>query len=402
MMSVDCRAHSRSLTSGICLLLGSVLLSLMLGEVLLRFFSNLLPAEIQQALDINPTNFGVSHPYVGNLHTPDNSFILSGRDFRAIHHTDGYGFRNAWPWPVRADIITLGDSLTFGHGVEDEEAWPAIIARSLSRSRVINLGLSGAGPQQYLRVYETFGIKLRPKVVLVGLFVRNDFWDEDLFDRWLRSGTGGNYMVWRDFGRPKGVSFSPQQPVVSLIRTLQWRSHLIARRSHLINLLLYVRGGINRWNPSEVKIFQTAGGSRLELLPGDFKSKTAGAWPDRREFQLVLQSLKRIHSTAAANGTHILVIFQPSKEEIYMPLLGEALPDPARPLKTELEKHRIDYLELAPAFRQRAEAGEKLFFEVDGHPNTRGYGLIGEIVLSHLKVNAKRYGLKDFGESASP
>jgi hypothetical protein len=64
------------------------------------------------------------------------------------------------------------------YGVEDSAAWPAILDRALPRLRVINLGLIGAGPQQYLRVYKTFGLQLRPRLLLVGLFVGNDFWDE--------------------------------------------------------------------------------------------------------------------------------------------------------------------------------------------------------------------------------
>jgi hypothetical protein len=41
--------------------------------------------------------------------------------------------------------------------------------------------------------------QLRPKVVLVGLFIGNDFWDAEMFDLWFKSGAGGSYMIWRDF-----------------------------------------------------------------------------------------------------------------------------------------------------------------------------------------------------------
>lgn len=385
------------LVSKISLLLGSVVLSLIFGELVLRLFSGLLPTEIeQQLLQADPRNQGVGHPYIGHLHKPNNTFILSGRDFRAAHHTDGHGFRNGWPWPERAEIVALGDSVTFGQAVEDEQAWPAIIARSLPRSRVINLGLIGAGGQQYLRVYETFGTKLHPKVVLVGFFLRNDFWDDELFDRWAKLNVGIRYMVWRNFGRPKKVGFNADHPVASILGTLQWKAHLWASTSYLYNLLLYVRGNARKLVPSEVKVFQSANGSRLELLPGDFASKTRGAQPDRREFQLTVQALQRIDSLAKENGAHTLVILQPSKEEVYLPLLGDPLPDPTGPLRAELKKAGISYLDLAPIFRQRAQAGEKLFFEVDGHPNARGYSLIAELALSHLKDNAKKYGLKDW------
>lgn len=393
--------HSQ-LLGKIGLLSCSLVLSLILGEVFLRLFSDLLSVEIQQVLEVNPRNFGVSHFYIGNLHTPNNTFILSGRDFRAAHNTDGYGFRNAWPWPKRAEIVALGDSVTFGQAVDDDQAWPAVLARSLPGSRIINLGLIGAGPQQYLRVYETFGITLRPTLLLVGLFARNDFWDDDMFDRWLRSGAGGNYMVWRDFGRPKRVGLSLDQPIGSLIGTLQWRSQLIARKSHLYNLLLYVLGIAKPWNPGEVTYFQLADGTRLELLSGDFRRKAVAAHPGRPEFELTLDAFGRIRSIAESHGTKLLVILQPSKEETYLPLVdGDDVPDMGGPLREELEKMGTAYLDLGPAFRERAAKGEKLFFEADGHPNDRGYALVAERVISHLKDNAKRYGLKDWEKDSS-
>ena len=41
--------------------------------------------------------------------------------------------------------------------------------------------------------------------------------------------------------------------------------------------------------------------------------------------------------------------------------------------------------------------GPPVKFDVkfDGHPNARGYGLIAEVVLSHLTANATRDRLKD-------
>jgi lysophospholipase L1-like esterase len=372
---------------------GSILLALVLIEGVLRLAPGLLPIELQQVLRADPRNYGIVHSHIGHLHKPNNALVISGRDFYAIHNTDGYGFRNAWPWPETADIITLGDSVTFGQGVEDKQAWPAILARSFPTSRIINLGLIGAGPQQYLRVYETFGLKLRPKVVLVGLFTGNDFWDAEMFDLWLKSGAGGSYMVWRDFGRPLSVSLDLKQPPRNLISSLIWRAKLLARKSYICNLLLYIHGNFNRWIPSGKRIFQAPDGSRLELAPSVLVNNTKDAWPGRHVFQIVVDSLQRIHSLANENGTTVIVVLQRSKEEVYLPLLGESPPDPAAPLRTALSNLGVPYLDLLDEFRRRAAKGEVLFFETDGHPNARGYALIAELVISHLNHHAKSYGL---------
>jgi hypothetical protein len=356
-----------------------------LGEGLIRLVAGLLPAEVQGQIRNTPGRRGVSHPHIGHLHKPNSALIIAGKDFRAVHQTGEHGFRNASSWPERADIVALGDSLTFGYGVEDGQAWPALLASDLQLNHVVNLGLIGAGPQQYLRVYETFGGRLRPQTLLVGLFLRNDFWDADLFDRWLRSGVGGNYMVWRDYGRP--------QRLLGRRAALQWKSYLLARESYLLNLLHEVwRIGKSRPLP-ESMLLPLQDGTQLQLLPGDFENKTAGAKLDRHEFRLVIDALQRLHKLATEQGTHTLMVFQPSKEEVHLPLLGEFPSNPSHLLRQALEEQGIECLDLTPIFRERAEAGEQLFFEVDGHPNTRGYALIAEGIRSYLLANAERYSL---------
>ena len=108
---------------------GSLLLTITLIEAALRVFSGWLPVELHQLMQADPNNYGVAHPYIGHLHRPNNALAISGRDFRAVHHTDGHGFRNSWPWPKTAEFVVLGDSVTFGQGVEDTQAWPAILAQ---------------------------------------------------------------------------------------------------------------------------------------------------------------------------------------------------------------------------------------------------------------------------------
>jgi len=377
----------------ILMLAGSCFFAFAVTEGMLRLLSGRLSVELQQIISADPSNYGVFHPYIGNLHKPNNALVLEGRDYHTVHHTDGYGFRNSWPWPETADIVTLGDSVVFGQGVQDERAWPAILAHAFPKRRVINLGLIGAGPQQYLRVYETFGRKLHPKLVLVGFFMGNDFWDAETFDLWLKSGAGVSYMVWRDFGRPNSTSLSLQQPIGSLVSALLWKAELFARKSYFYSLLLYAKSYPRRWIPSGTKTFRAPNGTRLHWAPAVFANNTKKARPGEHVFQVTVDTLQRIHSLAEQDGATVLVVLQRSKEEVYSPLLGESLPDAASPLRAELEKRGIAYLDLLQEFRRRAAEGEVLFFETDGHPNARGYALIAELVSSYLKQHAKEFGL---------
>jgi lysophospholipase L1-like esterase len=361
----------------------SLILASAAAEGLLRLFPALLPLELRISLEDSPATRGVSHPYIGNLGAPNG--VIRTRDFEIPYQTDGNGFRNADPWPATADIVAVGDSLTFGYGVERDESWPALLGQELPDAKILNLGLIGAGPQQYLRIYETFGVPLHPKVLLIGFLARNDFWDAEMFDTWLKSGVGGNYMVWRDFGRSETRS-NMDDPLTELRRILR-------NESYLYSLLRYARKAYRSWRSGEPKALQLADGSRLQLSPSDLASKTVNAQPGNFVFELVLGALERMQAIAKHHGTCMVVVFQPSKEEVYLPLLDGTSPDAGAPLREALDARGIRYLDLLAAFRARAEVGAPLFFETDGHPNRQGYQLIAEEIGAYLKPNAARDSL---------
>jgi lysophospholipase L1-like esterase len=365
--------------------------SVVLAELMLRVGIGAFSLEMQQVLRADPRNYGVAHPYIGHLHKPDATIVISGRDFSASHHTDRNGFRNPWPWPTQAGVVVVGDSVTFGYGVSDDEAWPAILAAGLTPERVINLGLIGAGPQQYARVYETFGAGLRPKLVIVGCW-GNDFWDADAFDNWIKSGTGGNYMVWRDFGRPPQPSVSLRDPLGSLDNLFRSQVYPLVRRSYIYNLLLGVR---QVFGSRQSIAYRFPDGHQIQLSPAAPVDTAVAAQSAQREFQLAADALIRLSALAAQSNARLLVVLQPGKEGVYLPLLGLQPSDWHRELRDALGAAGIEYLDLTPGFRQRAANGARLFFEVDGHPNAAGYALIGELVLAHVREHRKRYGLAD-------
>jgi hypothetical protein len=131
----------------------------------------------------------------------------------------------------------------------------------------------------------------------------------------------------------------------------------------------------------------------LQLRPSDLHEASAAALPGRREFQLLLEALAELHSIAADQHVHVLMVLQPGKEEVYLPLLEHSKADPTSALREAFDARGIQYLDLAPAFRERAAAGERLYREVDGHPNEAGYALISQLILSHLKQHEGEYGL---------
>jgi len=330
---------------------------------------------------VDMNNVGVTHSFIGHLQTPNARKRLSGPDYDVRQTTGAFGFRNPGPWPARADVVILGDSLVFGYGVADGSAWPAIVDRSFPGLKVVNLGLVGAGAEQYLRVYQTFGERLRPKVVVVGMFPGNDFWDAGQFQAWLREGGQGNYMVWRNYGRFSGnLVRQPKRAAKSLL----------LRHSYLYNLILAARSNHEAKQAGEPKIVRLKGGQEIRLLPSDFRSRTAGSQAGRPEFQLTVRALKELRNRVEKAGGRLVVVLQPSKEEIYLPLLGERVRDASAALRPALRELGIEYLDLAPGFRREADTGKALFFGADGHPNQAGYRLIADQVIDYLQGRIRK------------
>lgn len=216
---------------------------------------------------------------------------------------------------------------------------------------------------------------MSPKVLLVGLFLGNDLHGAEYFDLWWRSGGTGSFM---EFGRKKAELW-------------RWM-----KKSYLFAMLQSLHDSYKSGRFLQGRTMQLADGSRVQLVPGELWKMSRLGQPGRPAMGLILKTLEDIQALGKQHHTHLMVLFFPMKEEVYLPLLGEEMPDLAAPFIPELVRRGISYVDLGPYFRERAATGETLFWEVDGHPNSRGYALIAEVVLSHLKRNAKSYGLRDW------
>lgn len=75
---------------------------------------------------------------------------------------------------LRAEVVLfLGDSLTAGHGVEEGEAWPALVGERLRAAhpawRAVNAGVSGDTSAGGLRRLPRLLDRVKPALVVVGL-----------------------------------------------------------------------------------------------------------------------------------------------------------------------------------------------------------------------------------------
>lgn len=98
--------------------------------------------------------------------------------------TNSQGLREPQSIPAdhlrRFRIIIIGDSYTFGWGVDDSQPYPKVAERKLLevpgnvRPEVINMGRPGSSPGDYLRFLKQYASRLKPDLIVIGYHVGND------------------------------------------------------------------------------------------------------------------------------------------------------------------------------------------------------------------------------------
>lgn len=125
------------------------------------------------------------NPKIGHVHEPGAEAHLMGVDVRI----NSDGFRDDEYSVERNEayrIVVLGDSLTFGWGVEKEDTYEAILERELSAVRpteMINTGHGNYNTEQQVNLFREKGLKYNPDKVVVFFFI-NDAEVTPVRSRW--------------------------------------------------------------------------------------------------------------------------------------------------------------------------------------------------------------------------
>lgn len=172
---------SRSLSKKLLLSLASLVIFLGGSELILRLAgygpsSDRLQWLSHEDLHYIPapsqdTFFGKDDPETGEKRLPIhiNQYSQRGPEYPLVK--EEREFR----------IIGLGDSLTFGKGVRDEETYLAVLQEIYEKNpsaagkvRIVNAAVNGYATIHYLRWMETQVDRYDPDLVLVGCYVGND------------------------------------------------------------------------------------------------------------------------------------------------------------------------------------------------------------------------------------
>jgi len=158
-----------------------LLLVIVLSELALRV---LLPRPGYEDLSKDwPKGVIVPHASRGFSYTPGYSGrLLTEHGVPYTIHINAQGFRDSDGIDPKAAvrILALGDSITFGWGVEEEQAWPDRLEAMLTKAAktsvsVYNAGTSGYSVLQDLDAARELFDQVRPQIVVLGLLPRGNY-----------------------------------------------------------------------------------------------------------------------------------------------------------------------------------------------------------------------------------
>jgi lysophospholipase L1-like esterase len=250
----------------ILLVCSSIIICLAFGEALVRiFYPQVTPSEYVQRylIDGQPSfteGFFVNDSILPYALKPNYRHTVADCAWAPkpfYISLDAHGYRNSHSDDDVAAAVFVGDSVTFGWGVNEQESLPAQLG-TLIQQKVYNLGVPGAGPASYMVMLERY-LKFSPApgLIIIG-FYDNDFTNLSLAS-WQELAYCGSpaSRIYRDDVPPKRQVY----PVWVTTSFLKY-SHLV---TFLVNLAT-VRGSETLWGWAQThQIFSKRAINALKL-----------------------------------------------------------------------------------------------------------------------------------------
>jgi hypothetical protein len=339
--------------------------------------------------------------YLTTMTVPDD--VLGIKIAPGAAGFDRWGFRNDTV-PTSADIVTIGDSHTYGNTATMSDAWPSVLARMTER-RVYNLALGGYGPNQYYHLLAR-AVTLKPRWVVCALYMGDDF--ENAF---LMTYGKDHWAFLRD-GRQAAVDANIWQTPDT--RTWHQRLRLwLSRHSMVYQLVVHgpvlgkLKGTLQiarvarAEDRSTTSLIDPDAGIQEAFRPVGLRDRLDQRSPAVREgMRITFTLLRRMEQACRQHDCRLLVVLIPTKESVFadhllrnprLPL-WEVVADlvanerqASAALRGFLDDARIPYVDTLPALRR--QLGDHLYAasDRDMHPSRNGYRVIGETVAVFLR-----------------
>jgi len=283
--------------------------------------------------------------------------------------TNSLGFRGPEPTSPkpanRFRVVAIGDSVTFGFGVNDEDTF-CTQAEHLLRSRlpgvdldVVNIAVPGYDTRQEVTLLARNVSRLEPNLVLVGLY-SNDIPDS------LEDRSGGTTVATPRSGNDQTLQMNAAPTSWWDIQLRKSRAVYTVGRA----LRRFARKG--EWGMSRFTM-------EIDILEGRNTAQLDAAW------ERVAQQLGALRTMSLAHGFSVGVVVLPPREQVVGLYPHARYQDRIRSIAEPLGFFVIDPL---PALASSRVKKDRLYVAYDrNHPSGAGHALIAQVIVDELSRN---------------
>ncbi len=387
-------------------LAGTFLVCLLIIEVAIRFID---PQSDLRRKDL----FFQYEPFIGFEGIPEKKGVFANSYFNTtvIHNNEGFRDVNHDKKNTQKKfrMLVLGDSFTWGHGVENDQIYMKVLEEHDPGIETINMGGPGGDPQGELKVYTSRGVDYEHDVVMVGFFIGNDI--EAYYPEPKKTPPQWGYDSKGDFVL---IGHMKSKEEVDAIRRKSEERYSPTKNRNF-------RKRISYWFTQHFQIFTFVGNHRKyysDVLKGSLlytkilkifgiDNKRAHGFlnfcmandPDdvKQGWKLVAGALETMKSFVTTEGAKLYVVFIPQYVQTSQSIFERSvrkyghdpsiydMEKPNRELAKLCRKLEIDYLDLLPVMKKETSVVNGLYYPRDGHWNAEGHRIAAREIYRDMK-----------------
>jgi hypothetical protein len=323
------------------------------------------------------------HPRLGWVLAPGWQGSHRHHEFNASYEINQYGFRgHSWTnLPSnRKRIVLLGDSFTFGLGVNEGDTFTACLAQSDPENEYLNFGVPGySTDQEYLLQQEVAG-KFQPEVYLLLFYLGNDIVDNLLHVPLQVQQEKPLFRLLEDDELTLTNVPVPSAEVKRTHDTVTLESIIYG------DALAQAQNPLGRWLRTNRLLEMVLPPPRLRTT--ELQAALEDRLIEQKRLQVAL--LQAMSETATAHGGKLVLALLPGMSYVTSPVSPSSLfQDHVRLfMLNTAEINHLKSIDVAGSMRELHDAGEgrDWFFPNEGHYTPAGHRIVAKIIRQGLNL----------------
>ncbi|MEX0291390.1 MAG: hypothetical protein AB3N14_19960, partial [Flavobacteriaceae bacterium] len=311
--------------------------------------------------------------------------IYPGEAYHYIR-TNEEGFREG-PFPNNTDstkkIMVLGDSFVSNVSVRDEEVFTEVLETLLPDYAVLNFGVNAYGQVQEYILQQKWVPLLKPDILVVMIYLKNDFTDNTGEKDWLYSrpyaSLTENGVLRLNPAKDHSIRPSPKKGLLN--------------KSHLYQFV------ITRTRNIRAKYSESNDQGRLKRFRAPELSfcRREPTAEVKEKFVIMKKLLMKISNHAKDNNVPIVFALAPSIVQVENDLWKQWVLDkteedekydraiPNKILMDFAAEKGLNMLDLLPVLHSETKKGKKLYNPIEQHWTAEGNRVVAHKIMEYLK-----------------